>query len=384
MSTQPLKIFVVDDEPMARMIPAFAFDGPGYEVFEFASGRQCLAALDKKPDVILMDIEMPEMDGISACQALRKAGETAAQVIFLSGHNDLETRMKAYDAGGNDYLVKPYEPEEVLRKILNSQQISAQARHLSDQARHAKKTASAALSAVGEFAVVTRFLRASYAAMTSREVADDVFGALKQLGLTGLVAVHSPATNYSACEQGACSPLELSILAHARDMGPVFQVRDRLIVNARRFTLVAFNLPLDDPDCVARLYDHLIALVEGANARLAAIVSEHIRASQSAGIAEAMDELTLALDAIAAPPQPQREWVQDTLNDYLRALENCFSDFGLHPDQEKTMRDMASEMVEKMAEKLGCLLPDDNKLSKHLLAASRHLEPLGAVGSPTG
>lgn len=117
MTDQPLNIFVVDDEPLSRMSIGFDLDDPAFKVTEFDNGEDCLAALDQAPDILLLDVQMPDMDGIAVCRAIRAAGNDWVQIIFISGHDDPDTRLAAYAAGGNDYMVKPYLPEELDRKL---------------------------------------------------------------------------------------------------------------------------------------------------------------------------------------------------------------------------------------------------------------------------
>ena len=126
------KVFIVDDDPSSRLSSAFCFTGPEYEVHEFDSGEACLAALEIQPDIVLLDIEMPGVDGVQTCKALRDAGLAAAQVIFVSVHNDLETRLRAYDAGGNDYIVKPVLPDELGPKIAVARQVLEHVPHRID------------------------------------------------------------------------------------------------------------------------------------------------------------------------------------------------------------------------------------------------------------
>lgn len=117
MIDQPLTIFLVDDEPLSRMSIKFDLDDPAFKVTEFDNGEDCLAALGQAPDILLLDVQMPGMGGIAVCRAIRAAGNNWVQVIFISGHDDPDTRQAANDAGGNDYLVKPYLPAELDRKL---------------------------------------------------------------------------------------------------------------------------------------------------------------------------------------------------------------------------------------------------------------------------
>ncbi|MBV5333423.1 response regulator, partial [bacterium] len=78
------------------MIVLDQLDDARYSIQEFVDGPSLLAAMSDPPDLILLDIEMPGMNGLSACRALRQQGYDQVQVIFVSGRDDMESRLAAY------------------------------------------------------------------------------------------------------------------------------------------------------------------------------------------------------------------------------------------------------------------------------------------------
>jgi len=98
-------------------------------------------------DLILLDIEMPGMDGISTCRHLFGEGLDQTLVIFVSGHDDLEQRLAAYEAGGSDFIVKPYAPQELVRKVQLAGELRRQRADLANQASYARETAFTAMAA---------------------------------------------------------------------------------------------------------------------------------------------------------------------------------------------------------------------------------------------
>jgi signal transduction histidine kinase len=100
---------VVDDDPVMRMLARAALEGSGWDVEEAENGRDALSAFQRlHPDVVLLDVMMPEMDGFTACAALRKLPEGAhVPVLIMTGLDDFNSITQAYDAGATDFLTKP-------------------------------------------------------------------------------------------------------------------------------------------------------------------------------------------------------------------------------------------------------------------------------------
>ena len=120
----PKKILIADDEEDIKTIVQLLLETQGYQIVTAFDG---LDALDKvkteKPDLILLDIMMPILDGFEVCKRLKDDPETASiPVIMLSASAHAESRQKGLDAGAVNYIVKPFEPEyleEVVRKTLS-------------------------------------------------------------------------------------------------------------------------------------------------------------------------------------------------------------------------------------------------------------------------
>lgn len=108
-------ILIVDDDEMSLHMAEFMLRKKTYQTISANSGEECLAALRKgKPDLILLDIEMPGMNGIETAERLRAAEETEKlPVIFLSGDKNPETEAAAWKAGAAGFIRKPFRPQEL-------------------------------------------------------------------------------------------------------------------------------------------------------------------------------------------------------------------------------------------------------------------------------
>ena len=123
-------VLVVDDEPMARTLLRLMLVRAGFDVTEAEDGFDALNKLkEDSPDVMILDVMMPGIDGFSVCEAVREASATSdLPIIMLSAKTDMESVNKGLRLGANKYLTKPISPEgltsqvrDVLQERINSQ-----------------------------------------------------------------------------------------------------------------------------------------------------------------------------------------------------------------------------------------------------------------------
>jgi len=253
-----------------------------------------------------------------------------------------------------------------------AQQHLERQRGLADQAQFAQMTAFTAMSSMGELGVVLQFMHASFGCQSREQLAAALFAALGQYGLHGLVELRNNNRQNSASSQGECTPLEESILAHARGMDRIFQFSDRMVINYPCVTLVSSNLPMDDPDRVGRLRDHLAVLAEGADARMIALANEEERMAQAANIVEAVGDLTIALGNIETQQGAHRLRALTMLDGFVFDMERSFVHLGLTSGQEETLSDMAR----KTAENIGGLLGEGKDVGDRLRSVIFRLQKM--------
>lgn len=118
MSNNAVEILIVDDKPANLRLLAQVLTERGYQVRAMTSGARAVeSALATPPDLILLDIRMPEMDGFAVCAALKAQPQTRdIPIIFISALDSVEDKVAAFRLGGVDYVTKPFQPEEVIAR----------------------------------------------------------------------------------------------------------------------------------------------------------------------------------------------------------------------------------------------------------------------------
>ncbi len=119
MKKKHIKILLVDDEPDILEIVRYNLVAQGYQVLTAENGKEAVAAAKQsKPQLILMDVMMPKMDGMAACQKIREIPELADTVIaFLTARGEDYSQMAGFEAGADDYITKPIKPKVLVSKV---------------------------------------------------------------------------------------------------------------------------------------------------------------------------------------------------------------------------------------------------------------------------
>lgn len=119
MNKKDIKILLVDDEPDILEIISYNLSAEGYQVITAKNGLEGIKKAKKeKPHLIVLDVMMPEIDGIEACEAIRKVPELKHTIItFLTARGEDYSQVAGFDAGADDYITKPIKPKLLVSKV---------------------------------------------------------------------------------------------------------------------------------------------------------------------------------------------------------------------------------------------------------------------------
>jgi two-component system, OmpR family, KDP operon response regulator KdpE len=116
MSAVPLKILVIDDEPPIRKLLRMGLSTQGYEISEAPNGEKSLELLAQKPDLIILDLGLPDMQGLELLRMIRARNERVP-IVVLSSRGDEAGKVQALDLGADDYVTKPFGMDELLARM---------------------------------------------------------------------------------------------------------------------------------------------------------------------------------------------------------------------------------------------------------------------------
>ena len=344
-----LRLFVVDDDPVLTEIFMVTLEDD-FQLETFASAEACLARVaEQKPDIFLLDVSLPGIDGCQLCRQLKDDWDTQdIPVLFVSGSDDIEARLLCYDAGGEDFISKPFDPNELLRKLRIAAQLINSRRQLHEQAGYAQRTAMSAMVSMGELGVVLQFLSKSFACESAETLAEALLDSMRQYDLQAAVQVRLGGEVFSLSDNGRDLPLETSVLNHVSHAGRIFQFKSRCVFNYGRVTLMVNNMPLDDADRCGRIRDNGALLAEGADARLKAIEVELSAQRRRSGIEAALPRVHATLDAVQGNYRRNCYELTQVMVEFQEALMKSYVHLGLTEGQEEQMTAMAGEFMQRM------------------------------------
>jgi two-component system KDP operon response regulator KdpE len=116
VSAAPLKVLIVDDEPPIRKLLRMGLTAQGYEILDAPNGKTALELLKNKPDLVILDLGLPDIQGLELLTLIRARIE-AVPIIVLSSRGDEAGKVDALDRGADDYVTKPFGMEELLARM---------------------------------------------------------------------------------------------------------------------------------------------------------------------------------------------------------------------------------------------------------------------------
>lgn len=306
-------------------------------------------ARDSQPDIILLDVEMPGINGFDVCSKLKQQTETKdIPIMFLSSRSSLEERIKGYNSGADDYIVKPFEREELLARINVLYQYKKQSQILKQDIKHAQNTAAVAMTDYSDMGRAMRYVSQTYGLKSLTRLSECLFEFFSPLQLNVVTAFWLDSGNEFFSNNSAVCPLEKELMLNAKESDRFIDFGVRTIINYPNVSLLVKNMPVDDAPLYGRYKDLFPHILEATNAKLGTL-ELHNQLSEQA------QQITNTFELIDSTLRKQIESLYTNSKISVELIETLYHQFcttipslSLESDQEEYILASVEQTVESL------------------------------------
>lgn len=348
-----LKALIVGDDREYCQLLSSVLES-SFQVGEAHTGAAALAYYQEQDaDIILLDVGLPDMSGYEVCRQLEsiRAREWRS-VVFLSAHNRTEDKLTAYDAGGDDYFVKPVQLSELLARLKALATYTLSKKELLSQSQFARKLAFDSMAEVAQYGRVVDFMRNAMNCRNPMALVEVFFGAMDNLGLRASLRLSDPQLRCFAAPGQPCSPIETNLFEILAHSGRLHHLGPRTLVNGRYIGFLIKNMPVEDEIAYGRLKDLVAVIVEALDACYLSIARQQLLSS---GVGDLSALTRRIAEGVLAPDSPMQASLF-RLEGLMRQLESSFDFLDLSNEQEHFLFGLlnqgvqdASQIVETLA-----------------------------------
>lgn len=321
MNDENYNVLVVDDSLIELELTTY-FLKEHFKVASASSGAEALALIAScTPEVVLLDVNMPDMDGYEVCRKIREK-DKLTKIIFVSANDSTAEILNGYDAGGNDYVIKPFTPDILLSKV---NQAIIHRKILEKASQSAQELAMEAMTSMGELGTVINFLKSSFRAANLDALANLLISFLGRFNLNVCIQLRTELNQKNYATQWPLTPIEEELLNRTAKMGARFAERgSRMFINYEHASLIVKNMPTDDDLKMGRLRDNLAIMIEAADEKMSLLaleeetqialnfiqsVHEKIEAENSAFVVNTIHQIELAFAALGMTEEQEENLI---------------------------------------------------------------------------
>lgn len=366
MTKTALTLLIVDDSPIDLQVCKQALKDE-FKLIAATNGSTAIAMeAETAPDLILLDVSMPEINGYETCQKIITQNP-GALVIFISANTSTEEILQGYAVGGVDYVTKPFSPEVLIKKIHTVIEARNEKEALNEEVKMASQTAMSIMAASGDLGAILDFIRKSFTLVDYDALGVLVMNLLRNYDLSGCVMLKLNEKAYYFCNEGEASPIEKELLYRfSKADDRFYENAQRLFIHYGRVSILIKDLPIENADLAGRLKDSFAIATEAANERAAIIETQEALASERHETLEYLD--STAQHALASVKTLQKQIERENeqiLEDLQSEMEEAFIGLGLSEDQESFILELllhANTKSSKLFEKSQTLEAEMDKV----------------------
>ena len=357
------RVLIVDDDKSTRMVLRSLLSQQ-FDVETASSGEEALTICrEREPDLIMLDVNMPGLDGYKTCCKLREF--TDIPIVFVTASDALDEHIKAFDAGGDDVIIKPVIKEILLRKTSLAIRRGHQTQSIQVEKDSFQNMAMNFLSVSGESGLLQQFIQSSLNCGDIRELGAKLIESIGNFSLDCSVLIREEDAPFILTSHGEPSEVEKTVLKQSVGMGRIFQFKRTLVVNYEHVSVIVNNMPMDESDKSGRVRDNIATLAEMTNSLCGIVLMRRTSHTLAEQFQIAMSTGYATVESLRETSQRAQVDTRILLQELVDNIENSYTWLGTSQSQEKTISATMYAAVDKILALLeAASVVSDNKLNE--------------------
>ncbi|GAA5317644.1 MAG: hypothetical protein AseanaTS_28490 [Candidatus Pelagadaptatus aseana] len=369
-------LLVIDDDPMVHFLVEEGLSSQ-VDIRLTETGEAGIdAAIKHKPDLILLDVSLPDGSGFDVCQKLKNDPDLAeTPIIFVSSNTDEASHIKGFTLGASDYVDKPFSPDEVRARIEQIFSFMDQRDDMALQIGEATSAAFTAMRGSSELGLAVQFIEAIHSISDLQMLATTFFGVTNSLDIRCSLLLEDNESRHFFKSDGMVSPLEKQIMQVVHDRQERFtDFENRTIITYPKASLLVKNMPRDDADRYGHLKDLLPSMMGSTNARMIAIGNEKAITALTRETRTTVDHVKDTLGEVGFALEQNQTDVVGLLKGLLEEFEVRIPRMGLEDDQEAYLINRLDATINAAQD----IIESSHNTSASFLAINRLLHHISA------
>ncbi|TMP69800.1 two-component system response regulator [Pseudoalteromonas sp. S1609] len=342
------KILAVDDEPFNLEIIEEILEELDFELKLASSGPECLSMVEEyMPQVILLDVSMPKMNGYEVCKELKANPKTQDIIVmFVSARGTVEERMEGYSVGAEDYIVKPFGHDELKQKLNKLNQVLIEKQQLEKQVKEATSTAFNAMANSSEMGQIVNYIENIGFINDVEELGKALVECLQAFGLQSNIEFRCNDSKSHFTLNGVCSPIVIELFEMLKNKGRLHEFSHRILVNYEFVSLLILNMPEQDEQKHGRIRDHICFIVSVTEQQLRAITTKKMLVSQQERLNKVASTVHSKFHSLIGLLNDSRINNEKVFKQLQEELEERIPTMGLDEDQEVFIYKKVDETIQ--------------------------------------
>lgn len=336
------EILIIDDDPDYCSLVSELLSAE-FECTTAGTGQQGIDSFlgGSQPVIVLVDLGLPDISGFEVCEKLNETDVDHEFAMFVvSGDDNINTKIRAFEAGAADFIAKPFELKELYTRIKRSIQFVEDQTALIEDGDTTKQMANIAMAQASQYSFVMSFFKSLNHCSDHKQVVKLFFDAMSFFNLSASIMINSQVKEYFNAGMSDISPIEKNIYELLSDRGRLYEFGQRLIVNGKNVSFLVKKMPEDEHEA-GQVRDFLAALIEGIEAKLKDLELQ-------SGFLYAIAELSDTISGIKSGMLEHNTIMSTVMSDMLTQISASYHSLDLTEEQEQFFTALVESGANKM------------------------------------